>query len=294
MGTTINGRAVNSQGASRKDLNDGELEGSGAPAEPQIKQAPVKQEKPSEEVKTQEKPVEEVVPSNEAANLKPVEEAKQVPEQTTDAQNTWPTYQDDSLNAASNVLKESGVTPKDAGAYFSKALESGKLEDIDVKGLEEKLGKDKAILVMAGVRDYYTRQSTKTKETINQVHSVFGSEAGYNKVRDWATEKAKADPNFAADLGKYRDMFNQGGVSARAAALDMLRSYNADPKTSGVQNKMTEGQNIQAKSAESTPLSRADYLAECKKANKINDRDVRQATMKRLDQQRLAGIKAKI
>ncbi len=143
---------------------------------------------------------------------------------------------------------------------------------------------------MMGIKDYYNRQLAQTTETVKAVHTVFGGEQAFEKAKTWAVEKAKTDPAFATDLSKYKEMFNAGGVSARAAARDLLQQYNSSPDTSGVKNKMVQGDKTVNVGAGETPLNRLDYMKLLKEAHRTGNR----SEIAKLDARRRAGIKAKL
>ena len=272
---------VNSQGATAENLDDGQGI-AGAPKEPKVNNGPTTEVSTAGAV------------SKETATI--VETTSTVQSQTetqsTEAKvaNDWPEFQDDALKASASVFKEAGLDYATVKGAFAKTAETGKLEDVDVPALEAKLGKEKAALALIGIKDYYNRQVAQVAETVKAVHTVFGGEQAFEKAKAWAVDKAKTDQAFASDLTKYRDMFNAGGVSARAAARDLLQAYNAAPDTSGVKTKMINGDKTVQVGASETPLSRSDYMKLYKDAHAKKD----YAEIKRLDTRRRAGIKAKI
>ncbi len=278
---------VNSQGASAAELDAGQTV-AGAPKAP----AEPSNSPPAKPVDA----VAQAATDKVAAETKATADATAATQAAADATKAatkpeeWPSIADQGLSSAANVMKDAGLSYTDTKAIFAKAVQSGKVEDIDITALETKIGKDKAALAMIGVKDYYARQTAATQETIKQVYTIVGGEAAYTKVKDWATQKAAADPEFAKDLDKYRSMFDAGGVTARAAAVDLLRQYNLAPNTSGVSNRMVTGDTTVGVDKALQPLSRLDYIEQLKEAHKKGDR----AAVQRLDAQRRAGIKAKI
>jgi hypothetical protein len=267
---------TNTQDATRENLSEGQST-DGAPKAPVVNNAPTSTPAPTPA------PTQVAAPSPT-----PAPTATPSPAST---QEQWPTFADQALTASANLMKDAGLAPTDAKTIFSKTLQTGKIEDVDLPALEEKIGKDKAALAMIGVKDYFTRQQAISSQTIQEVEAVFGGKDAYAKVRDWATAKAAADPAFAKDVESYRGMFNAGGISARAAAKDLLSQYTNSPETSGVVTKMVNGnKTVTVDTTAQQPLSRSEYLELLKEANKKGDL----RAVAELDARRRAGIKAKI
>ena len=143
---------------------------------------------------------------------------------------------------------------------------------------------------MLGVKDYYQRNLAEVQATAKTVHGVFDGEESYLKVRDWFLEKAKTDEVIAIDLKKYGEMFNAGGVSARAAALDMKRVYTNDPETSGLGVKIMDGDKTTKVVDSVEPLTRTESNKLLKEAHKRGD----QKKISEIHARRRAGMKAGI
>jgi hypothetical protein len=192
--------------------------------------------------------------------------------------------------AAVNLLKEAGIGPNEANGFFEKALKSGDLKDVDVKGLEAKLGKDKATLVMAGVEAHYTALAAKQAASVKAVHEVFNGEQNWKTVRDWAHAAEKADPQVKAQIDAIRGMIDEGGFRAEAGARELLRMYNAAPNKKGLgTNKLAVGDSTGT--VIGTHLTRADYLTTLKAAHA---RGASQAEIQAIDARRRAGKAAGI
>ena len=202
----------------------------------------------------------------------------------------WAEWEDPSASAAVELLKEAGVTPNEADVIFKKAIESGDLRDINVKELEAKVGKTKALLIMNGVRDYHARVTETNTKTVTEVKQVFGGDAGWNTVKEWAQAKEKVDPAFKKELDDIRDDLNKGGRAAKAAAKDLLGMYNGAASTKGLGNKNIVKGDGTAKAA-GEPLTRAAYNEALKKAHAEGATAV---TFAQLDARRRAGMKAGI
>lgn len=284
--------AGGSQGAGEQHVSDGQTSGKGAPV------APVVINNPNGSGDTVV-PKENAAPAVEAPKVETppvVKDDTILPDGTTEAKTgdepplvaQWAEWEDPNAAAAQELLKEAGVSPAEADAIFAKALASGDTRDIDVKALEAKVGKAKALLIMNGVTAYHRDTNTKNTETVNAVKEVFGGDAGWNTVRDWAQTKEKIDPAFKKELDGIREDLNRGGRAARAAAGDLLKLYNGSPSTKGLGNTtLVKGDGRAVPVGQ--PLTRADYLVELKKAHAAGAGG---AAIAQLDARRLAGRKA--
>lgn len=192
--------------------------------------------------------------------------------------------------AAVNLLKEAGIGPNEANGFFDKALKSGDLKDVDVAGLEAKLGKDKATLVMAGVTAHYNGLAAKQAASVKAVHEVFNGEKNWNVVRDWAHAVEKADPKVKTQIDAIRGMIDEGGFRAEAGARELLRMYNAAPNVKGLgTTKLAVGDSTGA--VIGTHLTRADYITELKAAH---ERGASRSEIQAIDARRRAGKAAGI
>jgi hypothetical protein len=175
------------------------------------------------------------------------------------------TLDDPAGQAAINLLKKSGLGPNEAQNYFQKAIDSGNLNDIDVKGLEKRIGKEATDLIMIGVRQHYGAIAQKHAETVRATHEVFGGEQNWNTVKTWAQTAEKADSKLKAQIDDIRDMMDEGGLKAQLGAKELLRLYNAAPATKGLgTQKLVQGDGDGK--VIGTPLTRADYLTALKAA----------------------------
>lgn len=266
------------QGAGAEHLSDGQSNGAGAPAAPKV-------------INNANGSGDGVVPKDDAAAKATEADAGKEGDEEDDEPvvTEWAEWEDPSAAAAVDLLKEAGVTPTEADKIFAKAVESGDLRDIDVKELEAKVGKTKALLIMNGVKDYHQRVYVENARHVKEVQDIFGGEAGWTTVKEWAQAREKSDPAFKKTLDGIRDDLNSGNDRAiKAAAKDLLRAYNGAPNTKGLGNKnVVKGDGRPA--AAGAPLSRADYLTELKKAHGSG---ASQAVIAQLDARRMAGKKA--
>ncbi|QOE32156.1 scaffolding protein [Rhizobium phage Paso] len=279
------------QGAGAEHLSDGQSNGAGAPVAPKV-------------INNANGSGDGVVPKDDAAAKAAADEAaKAAAAKATEADagkegdeeddepvvTEWAEWEDPSAAAAVDLLKEAGVTPTEADKIFAKAVESGDLRDIDVKELEAKVGKTKALLIMNGVKDYHQRVYVENAKHVSEVQAVFGGEQGWNTVKEWAQTREKSDPAFKKELDAIREDFNSGNARAiKGAANDLLALYNGSPNTKGLGNKkLVKGDGRPA--AAGAPLSRADYLTELKAAHASGASG---AVIAQLDARRMAGKKA--
>lgn len=210
------------------------------------------------------------------------EEAAKAAEDLTE----YATLEDPAGQAAIDLLKEAGVTPKDANAIFDKALRSGNFEDIDVAALKAAVGDAKATLIMAGAKQYHDTQTQTNVAAVKAVHEVMGGEANWNTVRDWARAAEKASPSVKARVDDIRAMLDKGGTQAEVGARELMRMYSADPATVGLgtATPLTTGDGLAAKGGE--PLGRAEYVTALKAAHA---KGAPRAEIKALDARRAAG-----
>lgn len=292
---TASDKAIAAQGATPANLDDGAAGTKGAPKQPEaLSNDPPPATKEKKEGLDEENTV--VVDPVKAAADEAAAKAAADKKAAEDKEAAGPlkSYADfpesPAATAAIDLLKEAGVGPNEANSFFAKAIESGDLKDVDVAGLEAKLGKAKATLVMAGVTAHYEGLAQKSAATVKQTHDIFGGEANWNTVRTWAQTAEKADPAFKSRIDDIRGLLNEGGVRAEAGARELLRLYNAAPQTKGLGNtKLVVGD--ATGSVIGTALSRADYVKELTAAH---ERGAKPQEIQALDARRRAGMKAGI
>lgn len=265
------------EGVTQSDLNEGEsTQGSQPPAAPSNeppKAEPTAEEKEAAEKEAAKKADAEKneAEAKEQAEKDAAEEAEKKKAQDEADKKEYPEYEDPSANAVVNILKKAKVTPEEADEFFRAAVESGKLEDIDVDKLAEKIGKDEADLVMIGVRDYYNKQKASVDKVVDEVYKVCGGETQFATLRIWALDKEKTDKEFSGALNEYRQMLNGTPTQARLAAEALIKAYNADPKTKSLSVRMTEGDKAGSEGLSLEYISRADYITQLTEAEKAKD-----------------------
>lgn len=208
-----------------------------------------------------EKPVEK--PAEEA----PKEEPK-VDEAVEDAAKfEYNTYDDiPALKHATTILKDANLPVEEANAIFAKAIEAGDIALIDRAALTEKIGKDKAEIVLALAESYYNGEFAKYKAQAAAIHDSVGGEAVFNDMKSWALKKEATDPAFKAELEDIRETINTGKPRAvKAAFADLFALYKADPNTT-IPASITKG-DATVNTSGLSPLTRKEYTDECTKAH---------------------------
>lgn len=296
--TVVANAALAAQGATVENLDAGSLGANGAPAAP-----PTPSNEPPKPVTKKEGLDEEndvvldpvKVAADKAAKEvtdKDAADKAEVDKKELDGPLKEYTKFTDSPAAAAavNLLKEAGVGPNAANEYFAKAIASGDIKDVDIKGLEAKLGKDKATLVMAGVTEHYNTLARKQEATVTQVHEIFGGADNWATVRDWAKGAEKDNAGLKDQIDGVRSMLDEGGVRAAAGARELLRLYNSAPKTKGLgTTKLAVGDSTGT--VIGTHLTRGDYIDALKAAH---GRGAKAAEIQALDARRRAGKAAGI
>ena len=271
-------------GASKEDIDAGQSF-EGAPKPP----ADGGNEPPKKEDKKKLEGIEETF--NDDDNKEPAKEepAKEEPKDTGPVKE-FVKIGDPAYDAVIDVLKDSGVSAQEANDMFAKAANSGELKDIDWNAIEAKIGSAKTFLVKSGVEAFYNNKQTAINETVRQTHEIFGGEQNWNKVKAWAQAKEAGDGSFKKKVDSIRALLNEGGQRAEIGARELLRLYNTDGGTKGLNaTKLVQG--TATGNVIGTPLTRADYINELKQAH---DRNAKPHEIKAINERRYAGIKAGI
>lgn len=197
-------------------------------------------------------------------------------------------FEDPNAQAAVDLLKEAGVAPADANAMFEKAIASGDLKDVDWAAIEAKIGATKTLLLRNGVEKYYETTYKAAKETEAKVYDVLGGKENWDKVKQWSNDLASKDPAHKAVEAEIRKAIDMNGWIAEQAVARLKSLYEADPKNSGLsgEKKLERGDTNAA--ASGTPLTRAEYVIELRKANA--NKATTQADIAALDARRRAGM----
>lgn len=202
------------------------------------------------EGKSKEKPGDEV-PGDE-----PDDEDK--PLDTT----VWGDAGSDVANSVLETLQNSGVSTTDAKALLWDAVEKGDASKIDRDALVEKVGKAKATLIMAGVKDVIRENKERFDAVQATTFEVAGSAENWKVAAAWAGKNIPAD-----DLEELKVMLDKGGRSAKVAAQEIVEKYNKDPKNTS----LNKGKTITPGGKGATklePLSRLQYGQELERAHR--------------------------
>ncbi len=201
--------------------------------------------------------------ADEAAALEAARQQEETPTEETKKnwQNQYVNVDHAQGQAAINLMKEAGVSPVEANAIFAKSIASGDLKDVDWDTLEAKVGKDKAILVKAGVEAYFNEKVAVVRETTKDAYEIMGSEANWNTVKNWAQKAEKSDPVLHKKVQEIRRAIDVGGWQAKNAVTELRSMYEKAPGNSGLgTTKVLQGD--QPGVVAGGALTKADYLAQ--------------------------------
>lgn len=254
-------------GVTPDNLSDGETRT--GPLAPTVDATgPVNQPEPDKTAEENDK--EALEETHDEPEPKPEDKPESDKEPEAQVETEYPAYDDPAANAVVGLLKDAGVSPTDATAIFGKAVETGDLNQVDLAGLTEKVGKDKATLIVYGVKEYYNTKMAAVKETVDGVYKVFGGEDNFIKAREWAKAKAANDKAFQAQVTELNKLFDTSTVAAQLAAKELKTLYEGDPKNSSLSVKMQAGDAASSAYANTT-MSRSDYLEQLKVAEAKGD-----------------------
>lgn len=140
----------------------------------------------------------------------------------------YPTLDNPDAQSIVNVFAEKNVDPAVLDSIFAKAIQSGNIDDVDVKALREAVGSN-ADLIMATARKVYEDNKRVSEQAVKDVHNMFGGKESWEAMVAWAHAQAAADPAFATKLNTYRSMIDIGGEQRRLAVNALKESYMNDP-----------------------------------------------------------------
>lgn len=152
-----------------------------------------------------------------------------------DAPVEFPKSDDPGLNAALNLMKAGGMSADDVQAHFGEAIATGDVSRVDVKALEEKLGKDNATLVLAGVTKWSADAGAEALEAARQAHEAVGGSENWAKMTAWAKQAVKGDKSLRAEIEGITDMLNGNATARKLGAQEFKRLYEADSKNSSLE-----------------------------------------------------------
>jgi len=257
--------AAKAQGVGPTDGNDDKTGTTGnavpapapnAPPEPDKKPAPVPPtdaEKAAAEAKA--------VSDKEAADKVAEAEKDNTPLNTDE----WGSTGHDVADSVLTMLQNADVSPLEAKALLFDAVQEGDLSKIDMAGLEEKVGKTKATLILAGITTFVNDKKARNTQIVADIKDAAGGEDNWAKMTAWGKTNL---PD--ADLVEYRGMIDAGGAQARFAVAEIAAKYNADEANTTLDTATgsapISGDAGTAGSSRST--SRKDYVAELTKAHR--------------------------
>lgn len=255
------------EGVSPADTGEGDR-GAGAPKAPVVNNAPPpKEQTPEEKAKEEAELKAKEAEAAKAAEDKPEDDTKE-----EEALTDYPDYGDPAADAVVGLFKEAKITVAEANELLAEAIETGDFSKVDLAKLTEKLGKDKAQLVMIGVQQYYNNVTAGVKEVTTAVYESVGGQANYEKVQAWAKAKASKDAAFKSQMEGLNAMFDLNKTAALMAAKELVTLYEADSGNSSLQKKQIRGD--AAVSTANSPtdyISRKDYNKQIKQAYDDND-----------------------
>ena len=159
------------------------------------------------------------------------------------------------------MLQDSGISVEDAKALLYDPLTvHNDPTKIDKSALAAKIGKSRAVLVMAGITNYVNEHNVKSEATIKSIHEVAGGKENWERVAPWAKTNVSE-----AKMSEYIDMVNKGGELAKFAASEMVRMYNEDSNNTSLETGAgsLEGTGVAADSGEA--LTKAQYAEQLDK-----------------------------
>ena len=143
------------------------------------------------------------------------------------------------LSGIYDIFRNHKIPAEYAIRIFTKAIDSGDPNDIDVEGLRKAVGKD-ADLALIAAKGLMIEQRAAADNRVKMVHDVVGGEDNWNIIRDWIHAKEEADPEFANTMKYYRDIVNQDDNSAVMVAHALKNLYTSSNETRKP-NLMTPG-----------------------------------------------------
>lgn len=174
----------------------------------------------------------------------------------------WGTTGDEVGDAALTLIQNAGLTTDEAKAFLFDAVTEGDITKVDKDALTEKVGKDKATLILAGVENYVARSKAKAETIVQECHTAVGGEDNWNAVTTWAKENVSSE-----DMADYVDLIDAGGAKARFAAQELAARYNGDAKNTTLNADTAEIVGDSKAQTSARAISKAAYVAELEAAH---------------------------
>lgn len=193
-------------------------------------------------------------------------------------------FNDDAIDSAVDLIRESGMKPEVAQKIFKEAAESGDLSKINEAALVEALGQSKANLVMIGVKDWFARSEAKAKETVQALHTQVGGEELWGVLAKWVREGGIKDEKL---VDGYRNMIDQGGPQAAFAAQEIKKAYEDAHGTLDPSLLVGDGDNLRV---DNSPISKKEYYEGMVEAEKTGNEALKAQLRARRAAGRAKGI----
>lgn len=132
-------------------------------------------------------------------------------------------------NSVLQLLQNAGATPEEARSLLYDAVAKNDMSLIDQAALEDKVGKAKAAIILAGAKTVAADIAEQNKAIFKEVYSVVGDAAGWKKVRTWAEKNIPE-----AEQAEYNALIQRGGPAAKFAASELVSAYNGDSKNTEI------------------------------------------------------------
>lgn len=167
-------------------------------------------------------------------------------------------YENVALQQAVDILKTAEIPVEESNAIFAEAINTGDLSKVDLATLQEKLGKDKADLVMILAKSYVDTTVGDVQKITEEAHKLVGGEENFKAMREWASKKEASDPEFAKVLADIRTMADSGSpVATKSAVQELARLWKEDPNTT-IPAELMEG-DAPGNSQGIKPMTRREY-----------------------------------
>lgn len=178
------------------------------------------------------------------------------------------TYGHPAADAAVEMIREAGVTPEQATAWFKEAAASQDLSKIDLAAMEAAMGKSKAAVVQSAVKEFLGETIATRNEAVNAAYNAVGGKEAFETARDYA--KNSKDPAVQKQLAVLLPMFELGAGAAAIAARELKTLYEAGPNNSALSNSVAHGDSLDNSGGET--IGKRDYYEQITAAHKKGDK----------------------
>lgn len=227
------------------------------------------------------------------AEAKAKADAEAADKKAEDAKNAeWMTTDSKEFNASIDLMRKSGMTPGETSEIFDAAINSNDLSKIDRATLVEKIGEDKAALVIAGFTQWSGQEGAAVLEQAKAIHDTVGGPENFAEMVTWARAKAQGDEAFTKEINDLTEMMNGNPTQGKLAATEFQRMYNADATNTTLGAAKSVDILVPNKAAPAvtpaTPINARQYAEGVQKAQKMNG-VARVAAERELSRNRAAG-----